>query len=100
MSVVVSGLYTSNGDEPCHPKRQRRKVGSKHRLASVVVSPASATLAIQWLGSSNGRNRGLTDARILEHHPDLTLADLAAAWDYYATHHEEIEQAIKEAAEA
>jgi uncharacterized protein (DUF433 family) len=46
------------------------------------------------------KKQGLTDARILEHHPDLTLADLAAAWDYYATHHEEIEQAIKEAAEA
>jgi len=23
MSVVVSGLDTSNGDEPCHPKRQK-----------------------------------------------------------------------------
>jgi hypothetical protein len=47
MSVVVSRLYTSNGDEPCHPKKQRRKGGSKHRLASMVPSPASATLAIQ-----------------------------------------------------
>jgi uncharacterized protein (DUF433 family) len=46
------------------------------------------------------KKQGLTDARILEHHPDLTLADLAAAWNYYTTHHEEIEQAIKEAAEA
>ena len=46
------------------------------------------------------QKQGLTDARILEHHPDLTWADLAAAWDYYATHHEEIERAIKEAAEA
>jgi Protein of unknown function (DUF433) len=33
------------------------------------------------------KKQGLTDVRILEHHPDLTLADLAAAWDYYATHH-------------
>ena len=46
------------------------------------------------------KKQGLTDARILEHHPDLTSADLAAAWDYYARHCEEIEQAIKEAAEA
>lgn len=46
------------------------------------------------------KKQGLTDGRILEHHRDLTLADLAAAWDYYATHREEIEQAIKEAAEA
>jgi uncharacterized protein (DUF433 family) len=37
---------------------------------------------------------------LLEHHPDLTLADLEAAWAYYATHREQIEQAIKEAAEA
>jgi len=46
------------------------------------------------------KKQGLTDARILEHHPDLTQADLEAAWAYYATHREEIEQAIKEAAEA
>jgi len=26
------------------------------------------------------KKQGLTDARILEHHPDLTLADLAVAW--------------------
>jgi uncharacterized protein (DUF433 family) len=38
--------------------------------------------------------------RILEHHPDLTQADLEAAWAYYATHREELEQAIKEAAKA
>jgi uncharacterized protein (DUF433 family) len=46
------------------------------------------------------KKQGLTDARILEHHPDLTQADLEAAWAYYATHREEIEQAIKEAEEA
>ena len=46
------------------------------------------------------KHQGLSDARILEHHPDLTWADLAAAWDYYATHREEIERAIKEAADA
>jgi uncharacterized protein (DUF433 family) len=46
------------------------------------------------------KQQGLTDARILEHHRDLTPADLDAAWAYYATHREEIGQAIKEAADA
>jgi uncharacterized protein (DUF433 family) len=46
------------------------------------------------------KKQGVTDARILEHHPDLTQADLEAAWAYYASHREEIEQAIKEAEEA
>ena len=46
------------------------------------------------------KRQGLTDARILEHHPDLTPADLEAAWEYYATHREEIDQAIKEALDA
>ena len=45
------------------------------------------------------KQQGLTEARILEHHPDLTPADLDAAWAYYATHREEIDQAIKEAAD-
>lgn len=39
---------------------------------------------------------GLTDGRILEHHPDLTQADLDAAWEYYEQHREEIENAIQE----
>lgn len=43
---------------------------------------------------------GLTDARILEHHPDLAQADLEAAWAYYAEHAAEIERAIRENAEA
>ncbi len=43
---------------------------------------------------------GLTDARILEHHPDLTPADLEAAWDYYARHAAEIDDAIRTNAEA
>jgi uncharacterized protein (DUF433 family) len=46
------------------------------------------------------KHQGVTDERILEHHPDLTQADLDAAWAYYATHREEIDRAIKEAAEA
>ena len=43
---------------------------------------------------------GLSDARILEHHADLSQADLDAAWDYYERHREEIERAIREDAEA
>ena len=43
---------------------------------------------VQW------RNLGLTDDRILEHHPDLSLDDLEAAWTYDASHRAEIERAI------
>lgn len=46
------------------------------------------------------KRQGLTDARILEHHSDLTREDLEAAWAYYATHHDEIDRAIEEHAEA
>jgi uncharacterized protein (DUF433 family) len=42
------------------------------------------------------RRLGLSDAQILEHHPDLTEADLMVAWSYYHQHAEEIDQAIKE----
>ena len=46
------------------------------------------------------KKQAVTDARILEHHPDLTPADLEAAWEYYAKHRDEIDRAIKEAEEA
>ena len=39
---------------------------------------------------------GLSDCRILEHHPDLTPADLEVAWDYYANHREDIDRALQE----
>lgn len=42
------------------------------------------------------RRLGLSDERILEHHPDLTPADLRAAWAYYAEHPGEIDTAIRE----
>lgn len=38
---------------------------------------------------------GLSDARILEHHPDLTQADLDAAWAYFEKNRAEIDKAIK-----
>jgi uncharacterized protein (DUF433 family) len=44
---------------------------------------------VQW------RNLGLSDARILEHHPHLTADDLEAAWDYYSRHRPEIDRAIR-----
>ena len=49
---------------------------------------------VQW------KQMGLSDERILEHHPDLTPADLQAAWWYYETHRDEIEQALLEEEEA
>ena len=41
------------------------------------------------------RQLGLSDQRILEVIQGLTQDDLAAAWDYYAGHAAEIEEAIR-----
>ncbi len=49
---------------------------TRHRVAGLV----------EW------KKQGLTEARILEHHPDLTQADLEAAWVYYDAHREEIDR--------
>ena len=46
------------------------------------------------------RRLGMTDEHILQAHPDLTLDDLKAAWDYFDQHPHEVEQAIKENEEA
>ncbi len=46
------------------------------------------------------RKDGVCDGELLDMYPSLTLADLSAAWWYYAEHHEEIEQAIREQEEA
>ena len=43
---------------------------------------------IEW------RLLGLLDARILVHHPDLTTADLEAAWSYAEQHADEIDRTI------
>ncbi len=45
-------------------------------------------------GLVQSRRLGLADAEILCHHPDLSLVDLAAAWDYQASHPNEIDRAI------
>jgi uncharacterized protein (DUF433 family) len=42
------------------------------------------------------RRLGLSDAQILEHHPDLTEADLGVAWSYYHEHTQEIDHAIQQ----
>jgi uncharacterized protein (DUF433 family) len=41
------------------------------------------------------RQLGLSDQRLLEVIQGLTQDDLAAAWDYYAGHAAEIEEAIR-----
>jgi uncharacterized protein (DUF433 family) len=46
------------------------------------------------------RNLGLSDAEILQRHPDLSQADLNAAWAYYERHREEVDQAIRDNQEA
>jgi uncharacterized protein (DUF433 family) len=43
---------------------------------------------------------GLSDATILERVQGLTKADLEAAWQYAVTHPDEIDQAIRQNAEA
>lgn len=42
------------------------------------------------------RKDGVSDTRILEMYPTLSLGDLAEAWWYYADHHDEVEQTIRE----
>jgi uncharacterized protein (DUF433 family) len=42
------------------------------------------------------RRLGLSDEKILEAVQGLTPADLAVAWDYVATHSDEIDRSIRE----
>lgn len=46
------------------------------------------------------RQLGLTNPQILERHPDLTMSDLEAAWEYYANNRTEIDDAIRANREA
>jgi uncharacterized protein (DUF433 family) len=46
------------------------------------------------------RGLGLSDAEISQHLPDLTQADLETAWQYHGQNQEEIDQAVRENAEA
>jgi len=42
------------------------------------------------------RKDGVSDAKLLEMYPSLSIGDLSAAWWYYAEHTNEIEQSIHE----
>jgi uncharacterized protein (DUF433 family) len=46
------------------------------------------------------RHDGVTDERLLEFYPSLTLADLSAAWWYFAENRDEVVHTIKEQEEA
>ena len=45
---------------------------------------------VQW------RRLGLSEKQLLRYHPDLTQADLDAAWDYYQCNTAAIDGAIKD----
>jgi uncharacterized protein (DUF433 family) len=51
-------------------------------------TPHTVAGLVEW------KKQGLADARILEHHPDLTQADLEATWAYYDAHRKDIEQTL------
>ena len=46
-------------------------------------------------GLALARKQGFTDSEILEMYPHLQLSDLAAAWEYQASHVEEINAEIE-----
>ena len=79
--------------------QQRAQVGSKRIRTSAAVRRASATRGTPWPAWFSGE-LGLSDTRILEHHVDLNLTDLEAAWAYYHQQPEEIEKVIREDEEA
>ena len=51
-------------------------------------------------GLVESRRLGMSDEHILDNIKGLTAADLEAAWDYYAAHKGEIDDAIRQNAEA
>jgi uncharacterized protein (DUF433 family) len=91
--------------------------GSAAGTVMVVLQPSAATIAAKrvekrpevcggsacvrgrripvW-GLVNMRRLGASDARILEAYPDLTPADLEAAWEYAASNPDEIDRDIRE----
>ena len=71
-----SGIQTSAGvcgGEPCIRN-------TRHTVSGLV----------EW------KKLGLSDSLILEHHPDLTPADLDAAWAFYASHRENIDRVLQD----
>ncbi|NUQ62256.1 MAG: DUF433 domain-containing protein [Pirellulales bacterium] len=71
---ATPGVY---GGEPCIRN-------TRHTVAGLV----------QW------QRLGLTDDRILSQHPDLSQDDLNVAWQYYEKHTAEIDEEIRDDAEA
>lgn len=62
--------------------------------ACIRRSRIAVFMLVEW------RQLGRTDAELLTYYPDLTQADLDAAWAYYAGHRDEIDSAIRENNEA
>jgi uncharacterized protein (DUF433 family) len=54
---------------------------------------------IVW-GLVEWRSLGLSDPEILQHLPDVTQADLDTAWESYSQHQDEIDEAIRDNAQA
>ena len=57
--------------------------------------PCIRNTRITVRGLVHYRQLGLSDQRLLEVIQGLTQEDLAAAWEYYASHPAEIEEAIR-----
>ena len=57
--------------------------------ACIRTTRISVWLLVAW------RQEGLTDARILVHHPELSEDDLEAAWAYYEKNAAEIDADIQ-----
>ena len=57
--------------------------------ACVRTTRIAVWLLVAW------RKEGLTNARILVHHPDLSEDDLEAAWAYYEKNTAEIDEDIQ-----
>lgn len=89
-----------NGEKPCQLEGRAQKAGSKNLLASVGGEPRVRNTRHTVAGLVEWKKQGLTDARILEHHPDLTQAELEATWAYYDAHREDIEQTLNEDVQA
>src|SRR5207245_1625163 len=92
-SQAAAPLAPSRDDAPAASWVEKRPgvCGGDARIRKTRISVGGL---IEW------RALGLADGEILEHHSDLSQADLDAAWDYYRQYPEEIDQAIRESAEA
>ena len=62
--------------------------------ACIRTTRIAVWLLVAW------RKEGLTNGRILLHHPDLSEDDLEAGWAYYVKHVAEIDEEIKRNEEA